>query len=378
MTLLVKRSIGMVVAILVVVGALALWKIYTIRTLMAKMSVQKPPPTVVSSIKASEEVWQGRRHAVGSLAAVQGVTVCNELSGVVQQIAFESGGEVKMGDLLVQLDITADEAQLRGLEAQATLARINYDRAQELRRSNTNAQAELDATQAQYQQALAAVDNLKANIAKKVIKAPFAGRLGIRQVNLGQYLAVGTPIVTLQAQDPVYVNFALPQQDVVDLTPGQKVQVMIDAYPQEVFEGTINAINAKVDDSTRNLHAQATLGNPQAKLMPGMFGSVDVLLPRQDRFVTLPQSAIVYNPYGNTVYVVERSKEPADAGALIVRQRFVQLGETRGDQVAVLKGVQPGEEVVTSGQLKLRNGAVVAINNSVTPENNPAPTPANN
>jgi len=378
MTILVKRSIGMAVAILVVVGAIALWKIYTIRTLMAKMAAQKPPPTVVSSIKASAEIWQGRRHAVGSLAAVQGVTVCNELSGMVQQIAFESGSEVKAGDLLVQLDITADEAQLRGLEAQATLARINNDRAQELRRNQTNAQAELDAAQAQYQQARAAVDNLKAIIAKKVIKAPFAGRLGIRQVNLGQYLAAGTPIVTLQAQDPIYVNFALPQQDAIDLAPGQQVQVMIDAYPQEVFAGTINAINAKVDDATRSLQVQATLGNAQAKLKPGMFVSVDVLLPRQDRFVTLPQAAIVYNPYGNTVYVVEHARDASGAETLVASQRVVELGETRGDQVAVLKGVQAGDEIVTSGQLKLRNRALIAINNTVMPDNNPAPTPANN
>lgn len=378
MTLLAKRTLGMIGAILLVVGAIAFWKYYTIRTLIAKMSAQKPPPTAVSSIKATEEVWQERRHAVGSLAAVQGVTVCNELPGTVQRIAFESGSQVNQGDLLIQLDTSVDAAQLRGLEAQATLAGVNLDRAQGLRNSNTNAQTELDTAQAQFQQGQAAVDTLKANIAKKSITAPFAGQLGLRQANLGQYLAAGTAIVTLQAMDPIYVNFAMPQQVVVDLSPKQSVQVSIDAYPEKVFEGVINAINAKVDDATRNIAVQATLGNASGKLKPGMFGAVDVLLPKQNKLITLPQSTIVYNPYGNAVYVVEKSKEAADPGALIVRQRFVQLGETRGDQVAVLKGVQPGEEIVTSGQLKLRNGAAVAINNSVTPENNPAPTLPNN
>jgi membrane fusion protein (multidrug efflux system) len=195
---------------------------------------------------------------------------------------------------------------------------------------------------------------------------------------LGQFLAVGTAIVTLQAVDPIYVNFALPQQETVDLTAGQKVQIRIDAYPDEVFEGAINALNAKVDEASRNLQVQATLANAGGKLKPGMFGTVDVVLPRQSRLLTLPQAAIVYNPYGNAVYVIEKAKDESGVDSLIARQRFVQLGDTRGDQVAVLKGVQVGEEVVTSGQLKLRNGAPVAVNNSITPENNPAPTLPNN
>jgi len=378
MSLLVKRTLGVIVAILLVVGAIALWKYYTIRTLIAKMSAQKPQPTEVSSIKATEEVWQDRRHAVGSLAAVQGVTVCNELAGTIQKVAFESGDLVKEGDLLVQLNVTADEAQLRGLQAAATLARINFERAQELRRNNTNSQADIDAAQAQCQQSQAAVDDLQATVAKKVIKAPFAGRLGIRQVNLGQYLAAGTQIVSLQALDPLYVNFSLPQQALVDLKIGLAVEVRIDAYPTEVFEGTINAINVKVDDATRNVQVQATLSNAKSKLTPGMFAGVDVVLPLKSRFITLPQPAIVYNPYGNTVYVVEKSKGDSGADSVVARQRVVQLGETRGDQVAVLKGVQPGDEVMTSGQLKLRNGAAIAINNTVALDNNPAPTPPNN
>jgi len=378
MTLLAKRILGVLAAILVVVGAIAYWKYYTVSRLMAAMAAQKPQPTMVSSIKAAEETWQDRRRAVGSLAAVQGVTVCNELAGTVRRIAFESGDSVKAGDVLIALDTSTDEAQLRGLKAQAELARISLERAKELRQQNTNAPADLDAAQAQADQARAAVEALEAVIAKKVIVSPFAGRLGIRQVNQGQYLAAGSPIVALNSLDPIYVNFALPQQAVVDLAAGLAVEVRIDAYPGEVFTGAINAVAAGIDDATRNVGVQATLRNPGARLKPGMFASVEVLLPAQSRFVTLPQPAVVYNAYGNSVYVVQRSRDASGAEVLTASQRVVQLGESRGDQVAVLKGVQPGEEIVTSGQLKLRNGSLIAINNRVAVDNNPAPTPPNN
>ena len=375
---MVKRTLQMIAAVLVVLGAIAGWQFYRYRTIMAHMAAQKPQPTSVSSIKAVEDVWQDRRRAVGSLAAVQGVMVSNELLGTVQKIAFESGGQVRQGDLLVQFDISVEAAQLRGLEAQAALARINLERAQDLRRNNTNSQGDLDLAQAQYQQTQAAVETLKAVIAKKTIIAPFAGRLGLRQVDNGQYLAAGTAIVTLQSLDPIYVNFTLPQQAVAELTPGQKVEVRIDAYPNETFAGTINAISPKLDDTSRSLQVQATMANPVAKLKPGMFATVEVLLPEKRKVVTLPQSAIVYNPYGNVIYVVEKPKEAAADASLMARQRFVQVGETRGDQVAVLKGVAAGEEVVTSGQLKLRDGVPVTVNNSVTPDNNPTPELPNN
>ncbi len=378
MTLLAKRTLGVIAAILVVVGAIAYWKYYTIRQLMAKMAAQKPQPAMVSSIAAREETWQDRHHAVGSLAAVQGVTVANELAGTVRKIAFESGDNVKQGDLLVALDVTSDEAQLRGLKAQAELARISLERAKELRRQGTNAQADLDAAQAQADQARAAADSLEAVIAKKVIVAPFSGRLGIRQVNQGQYLAAGSPIVALQTLDPIYVNFSLPQQAVVDLAVGLAVEVKIDAYPGEVFAGTINAVAAGVDDATRNVAVQATLRNADARLKPGMFGTVDVLLQGTRKFVTLPQPAIVYNAYGNTVYVVERAKDAAGGETATAHQRVVMLGETRGDQVAVLKGVAAGDEVVTAGQLKLRNGVPVAVNNRIQVDNSATPTPPNN
>ncbi|HTT56502.1 MAG TPA: efflux RND transporter periplasmic adaptor subunit [Opitutaceae bacterium] len=372
---MLKRTFLMLGAIAVVVAVLAFIKYRQISAMIAAGKAAKQPPVAVASTTAAAQVWQRQFHAVGSVVAVKGVTVSNELAGTIRKIAFESGDRVKQGDLLVQLDIAPDEAQLRGLKAQAELSKLNLDRAQDLRRNNTNAQADLDAAQAQYDQAVAAVDALAATIAKKVITAPFDGRLGIRQVDLGQYLAAGTPIVSLQALNPVYVDFSLPQQDVVELQIGQTVQVRVDAYDGENFPGTVTAINSKVDDATRNIEVQATLPNPQERLKPGMFASVDVVLPQKDRFVTLPQAAVVYNPYGDAVYVIE--KPGADAGAaadaLVARQRFVQLGETRGDQVAVLKGINPGDQVVTAGQLKLRNGAAVQINNSAQPGDNPAP-----
>ena len=376
MTLTTKRSIWMVVGVLLVVGAIAGYKIITIRALIAKMSAIKPAPTVVSTMKATEEVWERRLHAVGSFSPVDGILVANELDGTVTKIAFESGALVKKGDLLVQLDISTEQAQLASAEASSDLAKINLKRAQELRAKDTNSPADLDAGEAQARQTAAAADVIRSTIAKKTIRAPFAGRTGIRQVNLGQFIKGGTAIVQLQALDPIYVNFALPQQDVTGLTVGQTIQVTVDAYPGQAFEGTITALNAKIDDATRNLQVQATLRNTDEKLRSGMFATVDVLLSKKDSFVTLPQTAIVYNPYGNAVYVVEKSDNTG--GDLVSRQRFVQMGETRGDQIAIVGGVKPGEEIITSGQLKLRNGAVIAINNTVTPANNPAPTPANN
>ncbi len=375
MTLLARRSLGMLVAIIVLLGAIAGFKVYSVQRIARARAAARPPPATVAATKAVETVWQRQFHAVGTLDAVQGVTLANELAGTVTRIAFTSGQHVKQGDLLVQLDVSTDEAQLRGLVAQATLARITLECARELRAANSNAPADLDSADAQYQQALANVDNQRAVIAKKTIRAPFAGVLGIRLIDLGQYLAAGTPVVTLQALDPIYANFSLPEQDVTLLKTGQPVRLSVEAYPGETFAGTITALNAKVDEATHNLQVQATVANADERLVPGMFVRADVVLPEQDRFVTLPGTAIVYNSYGDAVYVLERGADPPGAAPLIARQRFVQLGETRGDQVAVIKGVRPGEEVVTAGQLKLRNGAPVQVNNAVQPAANPAPTP---
>jgi membrane fusion protein (multidrug efflux system) len=241
-----------------------------------------------------------------------------------------------------------------------------------LRAQGTNAQAELDAATAAFQQAQANGAAIRATIAKKTICAPFSGRLGIRQVNLGEFLRSGSPVVELETLDPIYLNFALPQQNVAQVAAGQPVQVSVDACPGEVFAGTVTASNSGVDDATRNFQLQATLKNADGRLRPGMFGSVEVQLPATEKVITLPLSAIVYNPYGNAVYIVEK---PGKDGARIVRQQFVQTGATRGDQVAVTKGVKPGDLVVTAGQLKLRNGASIVVNNSVAPSNSAAPTP---
>ncbi len=378
MTLIAKRSLAMLVAVIAVLGAIAAFKYRSIQMGARARAAARPPPVAVAATAAAETAWRRELHAVGTLDAVEGVTVSNELAGTIARIAFASGQHVKPGDLLVQLDVSTDEAQLRGLQAQVALARITLDRARELRAANSNSPADLDSAQAQYEQAVANVDNQQAVIAKKTIRAPFAGVLGIRQVDLGQYLAAGTPIVTLQALDPIYANFSLPEQEVTQLKTGQEVQLTVEAFPGERFAGVVNAINAKVDETTHNLLVQATVRNGDERLVPGMFVRAEVLLPREERFVTLPATAIVYHSYGDAVYVVEGAGDPPGGGeALVARERFVQLGETRGDQVAVLKGVRAGEQVVTAGQLKLRNGAPVRINNAVQPASTPAPTPPN-
>jgi len=377
MNLMTRRFITVASATVLLIVAIAGWKFFTIQMMMKKMAGMKPPPVTVSTITAEASVWQQQFHAVGGLVAVQGVAVSNELAGTVAGIAFDSGQLVKQGDLLVQLDTSTDQAQLRGFEAQNKLAQLSLKRAEELHKANVNAQSDLDTARALAEQAAAGVDNERAIIAKKTICAPFAGRIGIRQVNLGQFLPPGSPIAALEAFDPIYVDFFLPQQEGVHVVPGQAVRMTVDAYPGRVFTGTVSAVNSEVDPSTRNLQVRATLENPDEQLKAGMFASVDVLLPEQGKFITLPQTAVVYNPYGDTVYVVDRSKDASGAEVLAARQRFVQLGDTRGDEVAVVKGVEAGEEIVTAGQIKLRNGSPVQINNSVRPPNSPAPTPPN-
>jgi membrane fusion protein (multidrug efflux system) len=363
----------MLLAMALIIGGILGYKLFG-RYMMARaMAEQKPPPAVVSTAKARELTWQPTLHAVGSFAAVQGVVVSAQLDGAVTQIAFESGAPVKEGDLLVQQDISTEQAQLAGAEAAAALTRLSFDRAKELRTQGTNTQADLDTATAAFQQAQANVAVIKAAIGKKTICAPFAGRLGIRQVNLGEFLRSGAAIVPLQALDPVYLDFALPQQQAARIDVGQPVRVTVDAYPDEVFTGTVNALNPNVDDATRNFQVQATLKNAEGKLRPGMFSSVEVQLPVAEKVITVPLSAIVYNPYGNGVYVVEKPEK--DGPGLVVRQQFVQTGATRGDQVAITKGVKAGDIVVTAGQLKLRNGASIVVNNTIVPSDSATPQP---
>lgn len=366
----------MLAAVLLVVAGLALYEWTAIRATKARLMASRPPPQSVSTTIARTSPWRRELHAVGSLSAVQGVVVCSQLDGAVARIAFESGQRVRAGDLLVQQDISTETAQLRGLAAQADLAAVTLRRARELRASNTNSQADLDAAEAQWRAAVADADNERAVIAKKRIRAPFSGLLGIRLVNLGQFLPAGGSIVSLQSLDPIYVEFTLPQQDVGSLRAGQAVRMAVDAYPGVNYAGTVNALESRVDDATRNIRVQATIPNPDGRLLPGMFATVEVIEPDERSFVTLPETAVVYNPYGDAVYVIERTR--TDAGeTLVARQHFVTLGGTRGDEVAVLKGVNPGDEVVTAGQLKLRNGSPVRINNSIALPVSAAPNPPN-
>ncbi len=373
-----KRMIIMLATMLVIVGGILSFRYYKLMQEGQAAAAQVPPPVTVSADKVLEGVWQPALRTTGSLDAVQGVIISNEYQGVVDAIGFESGDLVKKGAVLVQLNTTVDLAQLRSYEAAAELARLNYERAKALRESNVNAQSDLDDTLAQRDQALANLENIRALVAKKTITAPFDGRLGIRQVNIGQFLQTGSPIVSLQSMDPIYVNFSLPQQSVSLAKKGQDIELTLDVYPGAPFKGTITAFDARLDDATRSVRIQATLENKDGRLQPGMFGNVAVMLPQSDKVLTVPQSAVTYNPYGNVIYVIEKATGAAAAQqSLVVRQQFVKLGETRGDQVSVISGLKAGEQVVTSGQLKLRDGVDVRIDNAVPAANDPKPTPPN-
>ncbi len=369
-----KKMVLMLLAMTVVVGGVVGFKIYTGVMMGRAMAARKPPPVAVSAVPAQEDSWPQSLHTVGSFAPVQGVTLNAELDGVVTAIAFESGAAVKAGDLLLRQDTSTEEAQLTSAEAGMELARLSLERARELRTHGTNSQADLDAATAAFRRAGGEVAAIQAIMAKKTIRAPFAGRLGIRQANLGQLLRTGSAIVALETEDPIYLNFTLPQQSAAQVAAGHRVRVTVDAYPGEVFAGGINAINPGVDAATRALQIQATLRNADGRLRSGMFGSVEVLLPTAEKVIYVPLSALVYNPYGDAVYVIETGAPDASGQPeLNVRQQFVQTGVTRGDLVAVVKGIRAGEQIVTAGQMKLRNGVRVVINNSVAAAASPAP-----
>lgn len=373
-SLMAKRMILMLVAVIVVIGGIFFYRFNQFAQAGKAAAAQEVQAVSVSADVSQESTWQPALRTTGSLAAVQGVILSNEYAGVVDNIGFESGDFVKKGTVLVQQNTSTENAQLRSIEAATELARLSFERAQKLRAQNVNAQSELDAAKAQYEQSQAEADNVRSIIAKKTIKAPFDGRLGIRKINVGQFIGVDTPIVSLQSFDPIHLNFSLPQQNINQVAKGQTVQLTLDSFPGRTFEGKITAFDSKLDENTRTIRVQATLDNKEGLLQPGMFGSVATLLPQKEKVVTVPQGAITYNPYGNVVYVIEKAK---DTGKLVVRQQFVKLGDTRGDQIAILSGLKAGEQIVTAGQLKLRDGVVVQINNSVPAANNPAPTPPN-
>ncbi len=333
------------------------------------------PPATVSTMVVHSEPWQPQIEAVGTLLAVNGADLSVEVSGIVDEIDFNSGDDVAAGTVLMQLRAGDDLGRLHAMEAAADLATITYARDQKQFQIHAISQAVLDASAANLKSAKAQVAEQQAIVNKKSIIAPFAGHLGIRNVNVGQFVTPGTKVVTLQVLDPIYFDFYLPQQAISKLKTQQKVIAKVDAYPGETFEGVISGIDPKVDPATRNVAVRATLYNPGHKLLPGMYGTAEVIAGTTHRYITVPQTAITFNPYGNTVYLVD-NKGTKEKPQLVAKQTFITTGETRGDQIAVLNGIKDGDTVVSAGQLKLQNGTPLIINNTIQPTNNPRPTPS--
>jgi membrane fusion protein, multidrug efflux system len=369
-----KRMVIMLIAVAIVFGGIFGFQAFKAVMIKKFMSSMSAPPQTVSATKAEDSPWQPQVEAVGSLRAVKGADLSLEVSGVVDSISFNSGDDVKQGDLLLKLRADDDTAKLVSLQATAELSELTYQRDLKQFKIQAVSQATLDTDAANLKNAKAQVAEQQAVLDKKFLRAPFAGHLGIRAVDLGQYLGAGTTIVTLQALDPIFLDFFVPQQSVDQIRIGQSVTVKVDAFHDQTFRGEISAINPKVDTSTRNVQIRATLKNPDHRLLPGMYATVDIATGAPQTYVTLPQTAITYNPYGDTVYVVENdNKAPDGKPQLIARQTFVTTGATRGDQVAVLKGVKPGDMIVTAGQIKLHNGSPILIDNSITPTADAAP-----
>jgi len=412
-----KRMIIMIILVVLLIAAIAGIKVFSIMRMMAGM--KPPPPAVVSTAKVSYQEWQPTLSAVGTLRAAQGADLALDVAGLVTKVNVKSGDEVKEGQVLLQLRDSEDIAQLQQLEAAAALAQVTFGRAKQQLAVEAVSKADYDSTAADLKAKQAAVAQQKVNVAKKQLRAPFAGRAGIITVNPGAYLNSGATIVTLQQIDPVFVDFHLPQKSLAELRVGQRVALTLDAYPGKTFEGTLTAINPKIDGDTRNVQIEASVPNHDRILTPGMFANVSIDIGEKQRYLTLPQTAIVYNPYGETVYLVKKKSEfdksqaaaaaannaaakpdaakDKDAKAkaddkkaddkkdaakggpgpddLVAQQAFVTTGATRGDQVAIAKGLDEGAEVVTSGQVKLKSGAPITIDNSVQPSNAAAPTP---
>lgn len=373
---MIRKFIITSIGIVVVVGALFGTKMLQFRAMAA--TPQAMPPETVTAAPVKEEDWPDILSATGSIAAVQGVTIGAEVPGKVVKIAFESGAIAQAGDLLVQLDTSMEEAQLRAAEAGAELAKATADRSRDLAGKSTISQAELDAAEASVKQMTAQADGIRAVIEKKSIRAPFAGRLGLRLINLGQILKDGEPITTLQTLDPVYANFSLPQQRVSVLEPGGTVRVTTDAAPDQSFEGKINAVSPEVDPVTRNVRVQATVRNAGEKLRAGMFANVEIVLPTKEKVMVIPATAVMYAPYGDSVFVIDEKKGGPNGGTgKVLRQQFIRLGTTRGDFVTVTSGLKPGDSVVTSGVFKLRSGMAVTVDNKLAPDAKLAPKPEN-
>jgi membrane fusion protein (multidrug efflux system) len=369
---MVKKIFVTAAGLLLVLGFLVGTWGSQIATLVAASKQTRTPSDAVATTIAKRNQWRPVVGAVGTVTAVQGVTVSAQMPGNVAEIAFESGAVVNQGDLLLRLDTSVEEAQLRAAEAAVALAKLNIERARGLLEKTSISQSEYDAADAQFKQATAQVDNIRAVIGKKTIRAPFGGRLGIRLVNLGQTLREGDNIVSLQSMDPVYVNFFLPQQSLASAAVGQDVAVTSDAAPGKTLAGKVTAIASEIDAATRNVKIQATLANPGEVLRPGMFVNVSVFETTPRDVLIVPATAIIYASYGNSVFVVVKESD----GSLTAKQHFVQVGETRGDFVEIVKGIEDGVEVVTTGAFKLRNGSKVTVDNSNVPvaKENPTPT----
>ncbi|HSH30003.1 MAG TPA: efflux RND transporter periplasmic adaptor subunit [Thiohalobacter sp.] len=356
---MIKRLIIVLLLLAVLFGGIFGWK-YLQMQKMIEQATQPPPPATVAAAEVERQRWQPKLRAVGSLTASQGIDLTLEVAGVVKSLGFDSGQTAAAGQALLQLDASVDRAVLEGLVAQRKLAQLQFERNQRLRRENSVSQADLDAARASLDEATASVAAQRARLDKMTLRAPFAGRLGIRQVDAGQYLTPGDPVVSLQALDPVYADFSLPERYLDDLEPGQTVTLTVQAYPGESFEGTLSALESRIDQGSRQIRVRATLPNPDQRLRPGMFAEVQVWLPEVEEVLTLPRQAVVYNPYGSSVFVIQEQED----GSLTVHTRQVQTGEVRDGRISITRGLQAGDRVVSAGQVKLRNGQAVTIDNS--------------
>ncbi len=361
----------------VVIAALGYFKTRQIQAAVKANSFQ-PPPTAITTVVARQETWPTTLSVVGTMVAIHGVTVSADLPGTVDKINFDSGKPVQQGEILVQLDTRQERAQLAATEAQRDLAKINYARYDELQKQGVISKQDYDKAMADQKQTEANVGEVRATIERKTIRAPFSGVLGIRQANLGQYLAAGSAIVPLQSLNPIYVNFSVPQDVLGQVKVGDNVRLTTENLTGLEFTGRVNALDSVVDQATRNVQVQATLANSAGKLKPGMFVQVEVGVGAKRSVLPLPASAISYAPFGDSVFIVTDLKDPGGKTYRGVRQQFVKVEGSRGDQVGVVSGLNPGDEVVTSGVFRLRNGAAVAVNNKIQPENSPAPKPEDN
>ncbi len=370
-----RQWIGITVGLIAVTALLAGAKAGQFVGMVRASESFAPPPESVTTAPVQEVRWARTTAAIGSLVAVQGVVLAAELPGRVRRIAFEEGTLVKEGAVLVQLDTSAEEAQLAAARAEASLARLGHERARRLRQGEANAQADLDAARARAEQADATVANLRATIAKKTLRAPFDGRIAIRQVEVGQFVSPGTPMASLQSVSPIHADFWLPQQALARVEPGQRTAIRTDTFPGQEWEGAITTINPEVDPTTRSVRVRATLANPGGRLRPGMFVNVEVRSREERQALTVPATAVIFAPYGDSVFAIEEKREPSGRSSTVAVQRFVRTGERRGDLVAVVSGLKPGDRVVSSGAFKLRNGAAVAVNNALAPDARLAPRP---